>query len=315
MLYDLIIIGGGPAGVSSAVYAARKQLKTLLIAYEFGGQSFVSPKIENWIGAPAISGQELADNLKKHAETYKGEFLEIKEGEKVRVVEKSENGFKVKMESGTDSAVDGASYETKTVLLATGSVRRKLEVPGADKFENKGITYCASCDGPMFAGQDVAIIGGGNAAFETAAQLLSYCKSVTLLNRSNRYRADELTVQKVLANPKMRGLFNAELQEIKGDKFVTGLTYRDKVSEKTEEIKVTGVFSEIGQISNTSMVKDLVELNEYGQIKVNPRTQATSAPGAWAAGDCTDGLYHQNNISAGDAVKALENLYLWLHTK
>ena|SRR3989338_7460396 len=308
MLYDLIIIGGGPAGVSSAVYAARKQLKTLLIAYEFGGQSFVSPKIENWIGTPAISGQELADNLKKHVEAYKGEFLEIKEGEKVMAVEKSENGFKVKTESRVE-------YETKTILLTAGSVRRKLEVPGADKFENKGITYCASCDGPMFAGQDVAVVGGGNAAFETAAQLLSYCKSVTLLNRSDRYRADELTVKKVLANPKMRGLLNAELQEIKGDKFVSGLTYRDKVSGKIEEIKVIGVFSEIGQISNTSMVKGLVEMNEYGQIKVNPRTQATSVPGVWAAGDCTDGLYHQNNISAGDAVKALEDLYLWLHAK
>ncbi|KKS44489.1 hypothetical protein A3I25_00850 [Candidatus Nomurabacteria bacterium RIFCSPLOWO2_02_FULL_42_17] len=308
MIYDLIIIGGGPAGVSGGVYAARKQLKTLLIAYEFGGQSFVSPKIENWIGTPAISGQELADNLKKHVEAYKGEFLEIKEGEKVMAVEKSENGFKVKTESRVE-------YETKTILLTAGSVRRKLEVPGADKFENKGITYCASCDGPMFAGQDVAVVGGGNAAFETAAQLLSYCKSVTLLNRSDRYRADELTVKKVLANPKMRGLLNAELQEIKGDKFVSGLTYRDKVSGKIEEIKVIGVFSEIGQISNTSMVKGLVEMNEYGQIKVNPRTQATSVPGVWAAGDCTDGLYHQNNISAGDAVKALEDLYLWLHAK
>jgi len=308
MIYDLIIIGGGPAGVSGGVYAARKQLKTLLIAYEFGGQSFVSPKIENWIGTPAISGQELADNLKKHVEAYKGEFLEIKEGEKVMAVEKSENGFKVKTESRVE-------YETKTILLTAGSVRRKLEVLGADKFENKGITYCASCDGPMFAGQDVAVVGGGNAAFETAAQLLSYCKSVTLLNRSDRYRADELTVKKVLANPKMRGLLNAELQEIKGDKFVSGLTYRDKVSGKIEEIKVIGVFSEIGQISNTSMVKGLVEMNEYGQIKVNPRTQATSVPGVWAAGDCTDGLYHQNNISAGDAVKALEDLYLWLHAK
>ncbi len=306
MTYDLIIIGGGPAGTSAAVYAARKQLKTMLIAEEFGGQSVVSEKIYNWIGTPEISGSDLAKSLKSHVDYYVGEFLQTSAGERVEKLEKSGNFFKVMTSSGN-------SYDTRAVLIASGSGRRKLDskIPGADALEHKGLTYCASCDGPIFSGQDVAVLGGGNAALETAAQLLAYCSSVTIIQRSAEFRADEITVEKVLANPKAKAVMNAEITEIIGDKFVSGLKY--KVDGVETELPVKGIFVEIGQIPNTGFAEGLVEMNQYKQVKTDPRTQMTNVPGIWAAGDCADVLYHQNNIAAGDAVRALEDIYMWLH--
>src|SRR3989344_2235286 len=189
-MYDLAIIGGGPAGVAAGVYAARKRLKTIFITEFFGGQSTESAGVENWIGTKKISGIDFGKALEEHLRSYAGDSVEIKTGIKVAHLEAeppsggSTSKFLIKTS-------DGTSYTAKTVLITTGSTRRKLEIPGAKELENKGITYCASCDGPLFAGQDVAVIGGGNAAFETAAQLLAYAKSVILLNRSNTFRADE----------------------------------------------------------------------------------------------------------------------------
>ena len=304
-MYDLAIIGGGPAGVSAGVYAARKRLKTIFITEFFGGQSTESAGIENWIGTTKISGLDFGKLLETHLRLYVGDSVDIKTGKRVAGISRSDGNFKI------DTADD--SFIAKTVLITTGSTRRKLDVPGAEKFENKGITYCASCDGPLFAGQDVAVIGGGNAAFETAAQLLAYTKSVTLINRSDKFRADEMTVQKVLSHPNMRAIKNAVLKEIKGNTFVTSLVYEE--TGLTKELAVTGIFAEIGLIPTTDFVKDLILLNKYGQIPVDPRTQRTEVDGIWAAGDTTDGLYHQNNIAAGDAVKALEDIYLYLHAK
>jgi len=308
MLYDLIIIGGGPAGAAAAVYASRKRLKTLFITKEWGGQSVVSEQIFNWIGTVSISGADLANNLKNHVLVNTGDSLEVKEGNVVDSISKEDNLFKII----TD---DQKEFLTKTILIATGSGRRKLEAKNADKLEHKGLTYCASCDGPLFANMDVAVIGGGNAAFESAAQLLAYCKSVTLINRTNDFKADAITVERVLKNPKMKAIKNVELLEIKGEKFVEGLIYKDKTSGTETELKVSGIFAEIGQIPNTSFVKDIVPLDEIGRIKINPLNQKTEIPGIWAAGDCTTVLYHQNNIAAGDAVRALEDIYLYIHTK
>ncbi len=312
-MYDLAIIGGGPAAVAAGVYAARKRLKTVLITKDWNSQSTVSEGIENWIGTVNIPGAEFAKSLEKHARAYAADVLDIKVDEWCTKVSKV-IGTAETPADGFVITTDKGSYTAKTVLIATGSHRRKLEVPGADKFEHKGVTYCASCDGPVFAGQDVAVIGGGNAAFESASQLLAYCNSVTLLNRSDVFRADEITVKKVLAHPKMRALTGAKLAEVKGDKFVTGLVYTNAAGEKVE-LPVSGIFAEIGSIPTTEFAKDLIMIDPYGRITVDPRTQAASVPGVWAAGDCTDGLYHQNNIAAGDAVKALEDIYLYIHTK
>ncbi len=306
MTYDLIIIGAGPAGASAAIYAARKKLNTLLLAPEWGGQSVVSENIENWIGTPSISGAKLAESFKTHVEKNVGETLTV-------VPEYAKN-----ISKGADGmftiVTDKAPYDTRSILIATGSTRRKLDVPGAAQFENKGVTYCASCDGPLFAGQSVAVIGGGNAALESAAQLMAYCSHVTILQRSDSFRADEVTVEKVLANPNVTGVLNAKLESIEGEAFVSGLTYSNKDGEKVQ-LSVTGVFVEIGLIPSTDFAKDIVERNEIGQIIIDPWTQMTNVPGIWAAGDCTNVRYHQNNIASGDGVRALEDLYMHLKTR
>ena len=243
--------------------------------------------------------------------------MEVKEGEKVTEIleaplllgsQSSKKEFSVKTESGGE-------FLTKTILITSGSRRRKLVAKNADKLEHKGLTYCASCDGPLFEDMDVAVIGGGNAAFETAAQLLAYCKSVTLINRSDTFRADEITVEKVLSNPKTKAVKNADIQEVRGEKFVEGLIYKDKNTDEKKELKVAGIFVEIGQIPNTDFVKGIVPFDEIGRIKIDAWSQKTETPGIWAAGDCTNVLYHQNNIAAGDAVRALEDIYLAIHTK
>lgn len=304
--YDLVIIGGGPAGTAAAVYAARKQLKTLLIVKEWGGQSIVSEDIQNWIGTPHISGAALAESLKNHVLEYKGDILHIHEGAYVTAVTQNDSSVTITLE-------DGTSHTTKTLLVATGSSRRKLDIPGADIFEHKGITYCASCDGPMFGGTDVVVIGGGNAGFESAAQLLAYCNSVTLLNRSETPRADEITVQKVTSNPKMKLVLNAIPKEVTGEKFATSIVYTDSKTGTDTELPVSGIFVEIGQIPATHFLEGVVPLTHAGQVKIDPRTQRTGISRIWAAGDCTDVLYHQNNIAAGDAVRALEDIYLFIH--
>lgn len=303
-MYELAILGGGPAGAAAGVYAARKGLKSVLITESFGGQSVVSTDIQNWIGTPSISGDELAKNLREHVLTYAGEVLDVKEGEKVTEVLKISDGYEIKTTKET--------YIAKTILVTTGADRKKLNIPGAAEFENKGVVYCASCDGPLFSGMDVAVIGGGNAGFETAAQLLAYAKSVTLLHRSADFKADSITVKKVLEHPNMAALLNTEPTEVKGDKFVSGLSWKNKETGEDGELAVNGVFVEIGIVPNTFFVAELLDLTPYNQIITDPKTMRTSAEGIWAAGDVTDSLYHQNNIAAGDAVRAIENIYLYL---
>ncbi|KKQ83313.1 MAG: Alkyl hydroperoxide reductase [Parcubacteria group bacterium GW2011_GWB1_38_8] len=305
-MYDLAIIGGGPAGVAAGIYAARKKLKTVFITESFGGQSTESVGIENWIGTKKISGPDFGKLLEDHLRAYANDSVNIKTGIRVEKIVKTLNDFEIQINKTE-------AYTAKIVLVTTGSTRRKLEIPGAKEFENRGISYCASCDGPLFSGQDVAVIGGGNAAFETAAQLLAYTKSVTLFNRSEKFRADPVIIDKVLSNPKMKAIKNAVPKEIKGDKFVDKFIYEENGVGK--EMMVTGIFVEIGLIPNTDFVKDLIKLNQYGQIPVDSKTQKTEVDGLWAAGDSTDGPYHQNNIAAGDAIKALEDIYLHLHTK
>ncbi|MBU3668787.1 MAG: hypothetical protein FGM57_02365 [Candidatus Taylorbacteria bacterium] len=312
MTYDLVIIGGGPAGVAAGVYASRKKLKTLFITENFEGQSSVSEGIENWIGTVKISGADLAKSLENHLKAYAGDIVDIKTGVRASNVRKDGSEFITTL---SNYSGEKQEYRSKSVLVATGSTRRKLEAIGADTFEHKGLTYCATCDGPIFAGQDVVVVGGGNAAFESAAQLAAYCNTVTILNRSNTFRADPVTVEKVSAKENVTVITNAVVTEVTGSKFVTGLSYKDANTNEVKNLPVTGIFVEIGLIPNTSFVKDVVELDAYGKILVDPKTQQTKTPGIWAAGDCTDGLYHQNNIAAGDAVKALEDIYVTLSTK
>lgn len=309
-MYELIIIGGGPAGVGAAVYAARKRLNTLFITEEFGGQSVVSPHIQNWIGTVEVPGHAFADQLEEHARAYADDVMDIKTGIRVSRIEQDENGFTAITNEDT-----ARTYRSRAVLITTGSHRRKLDIPGAEKFDNKGISYCASCDGPIFTGQDVVVVGGGNAGFEAAAQLLAYTNSVTLLHRHVQFKADDITVNKVLEHENMTALPNTEPTEIKGDAMVSSVVYRDIETGETKEMEAQGVFVEIGAIPTTDLAADLLELDEYKRIEIDPWHQTTSVEGVWAAGDCTNRLYHQNNIAAGDAVRALEDIYMWLKAR
>ncbi len=306
-MYDLIIIGGGPAGVAAGVYAARKRLKTLFITKDWGGQSTVSLDIQNWIGTPSIAGPKLASDLRTHLEAYAGDVLTIISGRLATALSKNDGG------TSTVTLDNNTTYSGRAILIASGSGRRQLDVPGAAEFEHKGLTYCASCDGPLFSGQDVVVVGGGNAGFESAAQLLAYCKSVTLIHRGNTFdKADAITVEKVLAHPNMQVIKNASPVKIEGEKFVKSITYKNALDEEVT-LPVTGIFVEIGMIANTAYAKDAVTLDDYGRVTIDPWTQATTTRGIWAAGDCTNVKYHQNNIAAGDAVRALEDIYIYLN--
>lgn len=303
-MYDLIIVGGGPAGVAAGIYARRKKIKALLITKEFGGQSAVSDNIENWIGEKSISGFELARRLEEHLKSQEG--IDILEGVLVSRVSPKNSGFIVETASGE-------RIETKTVLIASGSRHRKLGVPGEDKFEGRGVVYCSTCDAPLFKNKTVAVIGGGNAGLEAVIDLFPYAEKIYLIVRSDKIKADPIYIEMVEKSSKVEIIFNAETQEIFGEDFVSGIKYKDKLSGEIKELAVRGVFVEIGSVPNSDIVKGLVELNEYGAIVVDHKTFRTSCEGIWAAGDVTDTLYRQNNISAGDAIKALLNIYDYLN--
>ncbi len=306
-MHDLIIIGGGPAGVAGGVYAARKKLKTLLVTESFGGQSIVSGHIQNWIGTASISGLDLAKNLENHLRAQ--DDIDIMEGERVKSVLKNRGGgFFVETDSGK-------RYESRTVLLASGSRRKKLGVLGEKEFDGKGVAYCSICDAPLFKGTDVAVIGGGNAGLEATIDLLPYAKHIFLLHHGPRLKGDMITQEKVLSNKNVQVLFNAETKEIHGKTTVTGLTYTDTRSGETKTLSVQGVFVEIGIMPNSEIVLGLLKTNAWGMVLTNPGNQRTSCPGIWAAGDVTDAPYRQNNISAGDAIKAVLDIHDSLHLR
>lgn len=303
MLYDFVIIGGGPAAVAAGVYAARKKIKTILISEEWGGQSVVSSGIENWIGTKNIPGFEFAKALEDHVRSQEG--IEIVVPDKVVKVEKGDGHFLVSTEKGT-------AYETKTVFVASGARRKKLGVPGEKELDGRGVAYCSTCDAPMFSGKDTAVVGGGNAGLEAVIDLVPYAKSIKLLEYGDALKGDPVTQEKIKASDKIEIIFQAETLEVFGSKFVEGLKYRDRTSGEEKTLALQGVFVEIGSVPNSDMVKDLVELNKYGEIVVDHKNSRASLLGIWAGGDVTDDPFKQNNISAGDGVKAALDAYWYL---
>ncbi len=297
--YQVAIIGGGPAGVAAAVYAARKQLRTAIVADSFGGQSAVSADIHNWIGTPSISGTELANALKAHVLAYPE--VAVRES---RVTSIADDGALF-----TLTLSNGESLQAERLLLAVGSRYRRLGVPGEDQFEGRGVVYCATCDAPLFRGMDVAVVGGGNAGVEAVVDLIPYANRIYLLDRSGTLKGDAITQQVALGSEKVERVPNVTVLAIEGDKMVSGLRYQDNATGEKKTLQVHGVFVEIGSVPNSDLVRDLVTLNERGQVVTDPKTQKTSHPRIWAAGDITDGHYKQNNIAAGDAIKALLSLY------
>ncbi|MBI4133544.1 FAD-dependent oxidoreductase [Candidatus Uhrbacteria bacterium] len=304
MVYDFIIIGGGPAGTAAAVYAARKQMKTLLITEEFGGQSLVSADIQNWIGEPSISGYDLAKKFEEHVRSF-SDVVDVKMPEKVVRVEEVEGGFKVTTESGE-------RFDGRTILLALGARRRRLGIPGEDKFDGRGVAFCSTSDAPIFKNKVVAVIGGGNAGLEAVVDLLPYASKIYLLEYGDALKGDPVTQERIRREGKVEVLLRAQAKEIHGDTTVTGLTYTDRATNAEKKLDLGGVFVEIGSVPNSETVKDLVETDKYGQVIIDSKHGTTSHEGIFAAGDITDDPYKQNNISAGDAVKATLAAYGYL---
>lgn len=302
-IYDTIIIGGGPAGAAAAVYAGRKKLKTVLVTEDFGGQSMVSASIENWIGEMSISGFELTQKLEKHVRAQ--EDVEIGMPERAVSVEKGENGL---FAVTTNRAV----YATKTIVVASGGRHRHLDVPGEEKFKGRGVVYCSTCDAPLFRNKTVAVVGGGNSGLEAVVDLFPYAQKIYLMVRGETLKGDPLTQEEVRRSPKVEIIHSAETKEVYGDQLVEGLAYRDLKIGEEKKLSVQGVFVEIGSVPNSEFMKNMVKMNQYGEIIIDHKTGATSVQGIFAAGDVTDELYKQNNIAAGDAITALLSAYNYL---
>ncbi len=301
-IYDLIIIGGGPAGISAGIYAARKKINTLLVTKEFGGQMNMAHEVENYPGITSLMGVELTQKFVEHLKKFE---IEIKEGKNVRELIKSRNGFEVILE-------DREKLESKTIIIASGKNPRPLKVPGEDKFLGKGVTYCSVCDTPLFKGKDVAVIGGGNAGLDAAMDLTKYANKIYVLEFMEKMLGDESTQEKLKTSGKAELITNAATKEIKGNKFVEVLVYEDKKTGKTKEIKVQGVFVEIGYVPSSGFIKDLVKFNKAGEIAINPKDNSTKTPGIFAAGDVTDVLYKQIVIAAAEGAKAALSVYNYL---
>ena len=292
-LFDVAIIGYGPAGVTAVIYAARKKLNVLLVGEVPGGEVTSSGEIENWPGGGETDGITLSENLIKHIELHKDEVTIIEE--KISRITKDK--------SAIFTCVGSGEYRAKTVIYAAGSHPRELNVPGEAEFKNKGVTYCATCDAPLFAGKTVAVVGGGNTGAEAVIMLQKIAKKIYLLHIDDSLPADKLLVNNFSDDPNVEIIYKAKTVEIKGDMMVEKIVYEDADSGKKKELDVGGVFVAIGAVPNSDPVKDLVKLNDYGSIMAD-RYGATSVKGFFAAGDVTDIRDAQIVVAAGHGCSA-----------
>lgn len=296
-MYDLIIIGAGPAGITASVYASRKRMNTLVITKDIGGQTAISGDVENYTGYQFITGPELAQKFEEHMRRFN---IELKENEEVIEVKKKDNLVSVKTAKGI--------YEAKTAIIASGKRSRELNVPGEKEFKNKGLTYCATCDAPLFSGKVVAVIGGGNSGLDATLQLMNIARHVYIINISPDLTGDPIMQEKVKESKIVTVLNNAQVTAVSGDKMVTGIKIKREGKEET--LAVQGVFVEIGLIPNSEFAKD-IEKNKWGEIKVNPYNE-TNVPAIFAAGDVTDVPEKQIIIAAGEGSKAALSAFRYL---
>jgi len=288
-MYDLIIVGAGPAGITASIYAARKRMNFLVITKDIGGQAALSSDIENYTGYQYITGPELTKKFEEHMQEFQ---IELKY-EEVVGIKKTDEGFKVKTDKGV--------YKSKALIIASGAKPRMLNVPGEQEFKNRGVTYCATCDAPLFPNKDVVVVGGGNSGFDAALQLMKIANKIYLIERGPRLRGDEIMRDKVERSEKVTVLTNTNVLEISGDKFVTGVTVERK--GKREMLGAQGVFIEIGYMPNSEFAAGVVKLNERKEIVVDDRCK-TSVDGIFAAGDVTDVPQKQVIVAAGEGAKA-----------
>lgn len=294
---DVIIVGGGIASMSAAIYLGRQKLDTLILASEPGGQISQQAEVANYAGFLERDGAKLVANARKQAEDL---GVKIEEGAHIKKI-RAEKGDGKETFILEDS--NGYSYEGHAVIIASGKKPRMLDIPGEKEYSNKGVTYCAVCDAPLFAGKDVAVVGGGNTALDWSVLLAKYSNKVYILVRSD-IRGAKITFDKLKANPKVEFLMGVEPVKVTGNNFVDGLVYRDRQSSKESTIAVQGVFPAIGLVPNTDFCKELVETDQWEQIVIDPRTCAASHKGIYAAGDVTDSLEKQAIIAAGQGAMA-----------
>ncbi|NLW96174.1 alkyl hydroperoxide reductase subunit F [Luteimonas wenzhouensis] len=294
--FDVLVVGGGPAGAAAAVYAARKGIRTGVAAERFGGQVLDTMSIENFISVPHTEGPRLAAQLEQHVREYDVDVMNLQRA--TRLVPAGDDGLL------TVELENGAALRAKTVVLSTGARWRQMGVPGEDQYRNKGVAYCPHCDGPLFKGKRVAVIGGGNSGVEAAIDLAGIVGHVTLLEFDDRLRADEVLQRKLRSLPNVAIITSAQTTEVLGDgQKVTGLVYKDRVGGDSHRVELEGVFVQIGLLPNTEWLKGTVELSPRGEIVVDERGQ-TSVPGVFAAGDCTTVPYKQIVIAMGEGSKA-----------
>ena len=304
-LYDVIILGGGAAGLTSAIYTCRKKLKTLLITVDVGGQTLLTNHIENYPGYYADtpgypSGPKLMQTFEEQAKSFGTEMI----FGKANRLEKTEKGFRI-------SLTNGEQYECKALILAYGKVPRSLGIPGEDKFIGRGVSTCATCDAPIMKNKITAVVGGGNSAIEAAELLTKFSSKVYVIHRRDAFRADEITLDRVKSNPKVEFILNSVLTEITGDKFVKSAMVENVNTKEKREIELNGVFVEIGYIIETEFVKEFVTVNSSNEIVVNEHCEA-GYPGIFAAGDLTSVPYKQTVISAGMGATAGLSAYNYL---
>lgn len=293
-VYDVLVIGGGPAGNSSAIYAARKGLKTGLLAETFGGQVMETVGIENMIGTLYTEGPKLMAQIEEHTKSYNVDIIKV---QLATSIAKKEDLIEVTL-------ANGAVLQAKTAILALGAKWRNINVPGEDEFRNKGVTYCPHCDGPLFEGKDVAVIGGGNSGMEAALDLAGLCKQVTVLEFLPEVKADQVLQDRAAKTNNLTIITNAATKDIVGQDHVTGLNYTDRESQEEKHVDLEGVFVQIGLIPNTQWLKDSgIELTDRGEIVVDGHG-STNIPGIFAAGDCTNSIYKQIIISMGSGATA-----------
>jgi alkyl hydroperoxide reductase subunit F len=292
MTYDLIIIGAGPSGLTAAVYAARKKIKTLLISKDVGGQVIATGTIENYMGFQVIDGFTLMDKFEAQIKQFP---IDKKIGEEVVEVRSLNGGFEV-------STAEGAKYQSKTVIMATGKTPRLLNVPGEAELLGRGVSYCAICDGPLFSGENVAVIGGGNSALEAIADLLKIAERVYSVTDAG-FTGDAVLVDNVTANPKLTIHHGYSVTEIKGSGSVETITIQSSKSKEVSELKVKGIFVEVGLSPNSYPVKKIAGLNSSREIEVNCHSE-TSIPGLFASGDVASTPEKQIIIAAGEGAKA-----------
>jgi len=299
-MYDLIIIGGGPAGLTAAVYAARKKMDTLLLTKEFGGQLMWTKEIENYMGYQFISGPELMSKFEEQVKR----FAVLTKYEEVNSLKVRDDGtYLIKTEEG--------EYEGKTVIAAMGKRPRRLEVPGEIEFTGRGVSYCATCDGPLFADKVVAVVGGGNSAVQAALELSGIAPTVYLIVRNNTYDADPILLDKMKAAKNIVEMKGYVSTGIFGDELVEKITIREIASGKTQDLAVGGVFVEVGLEPNSEFLQDIVAMNQEGELVVDCRSK-TNIPGLYAAGDVTNGPDKQIVIAAGDGAKSALMAYDYL---